>query len=118
MHSDFLRTDSAQRANRLGPEFWTVPATISSRGWPACLPSNNGIWCPSTSFQAIPMASKARRQILITAAAALVLGGIAAMVVLRSLAPTPNLNEIRALARDRQFQRAQMLLDRFLRVYP
>ena len=118
MHSDFLRIDSAQRANRLGLVFWTVPATISSRGQSVCLPFNNGSWWLSTSFQTIPMTSKARSQILIAATAVLFLGGITVLIVLRSLAPTPNLGEVRALARARQFHRAQMLLNRFLRVYP
>jgi tetratricopeptide (TPR) repeat protein len=64
------------------------------------------------------MTGRAHREILIAAVAAISLGGIAALSILRALAPTPNLDEIRALARARQFNRAQLLLDRFLQVHP
>jgi tetratricopeptide (TPR) repeat protein len=64
------------------------------------------------------MTGRAHSQILIAAVAALSLGGIAALSILRALAPTPNLDEIRALARARQFNRAQLLLDRYLQVHP
>jgi tetratricopeptide (TPR) repeat protein len=64
------------------------------------------------------MTSRAHSQVLIAAVAVLSLGVIAAPFIVRSFAPTPNLDEIRALARARQFNRAQMLLDRYLQVHP
>jgi tetratricopeptide (TPR) repeat protein len=64
------------------------------------------------------MTSRLRNQILIVAAGAFSLGGIAALTIWRSLAPTPSLVEIRALARAGQFNRAQTLLERYLQAYP
>jgi len=55
---------------------------------------------------------------VIVVAVVLSVGGIAALAIRRTLAPTPNLNEIRALARAGQFNRAQTLLNRYLQVYP
>ena len=64
------------------------------------------------------MTNRAHNQIFIVAAVVLSLGGVAAFFILRSFAPTPNLDEIRAVARARQFHQAQILLDSYLRVYP
>ena len=62
------------------------------------------------------MTSRAHNQILIVAAVVLSLGGVAAILVVRSFASIPNLDQIRALARARQFHQAQVLLDRYLQV--
>jgi hypothetical protein len=59
-----------------------------------------------------------RNRILIVAALALVPGGIAALGIWRAFWPTPRLDQIRALARVRQFNQAQALLHRYLKVYP
>jgi tetratricopeptide (TPR) repeat protein len=55
---------------------------------------------------------------MILAAVVLSLGGIATLVFWRALAPSPNINEIRALARAGHFLKAQSLLARYLQVYP
>jgi tetratricopeptide (TPR) repeat protein len=64
------------------------------------------------------MTNRSRKLILTAAAVLLAISGIAALVFWRTLATTPNLDEIRALARARQLDRAQSLLDRYLQVYP
>jgi tetratricopeptide (TPR) repeat protein len=52
------------------------------------------------------------------AAVALLIGGIVLLLNGRAIGPAPNLEEIRALARVRQFDRAQGLLQRYLRDHP
>ena len=63
------------------------------------------------------MTSSLNHRILI-AAVVFALGGLAALAIRRMVAPPPNLNQIHALARVRQFNQAQTLLDRYLQVYP
>jgi tetratricopeptide (TPR) repeat protein len=63
------------------------------------------------------MTSRLNHRILIVAVV-FSLGGLAALAIRRMVAPPPNLNQIQALARVRQFKQAQTLLDRHLQVYP
>ena len=64
------------------------------------------------------MKRRLRNWILIVAAAVLSVSGIAATGIWRALRPAPNLDEVRALARARQFSRAQVLLARYLQANP
>jgi tetratricopeptide (TPR) repeat protein len=64
------------------------------------------------------MTSRLRNILLLMAAAALASGGIAAVARRRSLAPTPNLAQILALARAGQFRLAQTLLAQHLKGDP
>ena len=64
------------------------------------------------------MTNKRQTRILIVVTAALVAGGIGALAAWRALAPNPNLNRVRALARAHEFARAQALLEEFLWVSP
>jgi tetratricopeptide (TPR) repeat protein len=52
------------------------------------------------------------------AAVVLCVSGIIAIVNWRAAGPAPSLDEIRALARARQFDRARTLLQRYLQYYP
>jgi tetratricopeptide (TPR) repeat protein len=64
------------------------------------------------------MNSQLRDRILITATVLLLIGGLTALVIWRARGPTPSLDDVAALARARQFKRAQVLLERYLHVYP
>lgn len=64
------------------------------------------------------MKIRMRNLILIVATVVLGVSGISALGIRRAIAPPSSLNEIRALARDHQFERAQALLLRYLRVHP
>jgi tetratricopeptide (TPR) repeat protein len=64
------------------------------------------------------MTNKRQIWILIVVTAALLAGGIGALAAWRALAPYPNLNRVRALARAHEFARAQALLEEFLWVSP
>ena len=66
------------------------------------------------SLKQLSMNSRTRNRILIVAAVVLSIGGIAAFFGRPAIAPTPSLEEIRALARVRQFDRARVLLQRYL----
>jgi hypothetical protein len=55
---------------------------------------------------------------LVLAAVILPIGGIFALLVWRSVGGVPSLNEVRALARVRRFDQAQVLLRRYLKVHP
>jgi tetratricopeptide (TPR) repeat protein len=59
-----------------------------------------------------------RNAILILVAVLLAVSGITAVGILRAIGAPSSLNEVFALARDRQFERAQVLLLRYLRVHP
>jgi tetratricopeptide (TPR) repeat protein len=72
-------------------------------------------WAESKS--SISMKSRLRYGILI-AVTMLFVSGMAALIIRRALGPTPSLSEVRALARARQFNRAQALLARYLRAHP
>ncbi len=67
--------------------------------------------------QAIPMTSRLNHRTLIVAVV-FSLVGLAALAISRMVLPPPNLNQIHALARVRQFKQAQTLLDRHLQAYP
>jgi tetratricopeptide (TPR) repeat protein len=58
------------------------------------------------------------RIILIAAIAVVSVGGIGTLATLRAVAPNPNLDRVRALARAHEFTRAQALLEDYLRVSP
>jgi len=64
------------------------------------------------------MKSRPRQWILIVVTAVLFGGPIATLGIWRALGPTLSLNEVRALARARQFDQAQALLSRYLRAHP
>ncbi len=64
------------------------------------------------------MKVRMRNLILIVATVVVGVSGISVLGIRRAIAPPSNLNEIRALARDHQFERAQALLLRYLRVHP
>jgi tetratricopeptide (TPR) repeat protein len=64
------------------------------------------------------MTSRRRNLIFTVAALLLSIGGIAALAIRHKHASTPKLDEIRTLARARQFSQAQTLLDRYLQIYP
>ncbi len=64
------------------------------------------------------MNSRSRNRIVIVTAVVLAIGGIAAPRIWRALGPSPSLDEVRALARVGQFERAQVLLHQYLRVHP
>jgi tetratricopeptide (TPR) repeat protein len=55
---------------------------------------------------------------LLLGALLLCIGGLGALAIRRSRGPTPTLDEVRALARSKEFRRAQVLLDRYVKVYP
>jgi tetratricopeptide (TPR) repeat protein len=46
------------------------------------------------------------------------IGGLGALAIHRSREPTPTLDEVRALARAKEFRRAQGLLERYVKAYP
>jgi tetratricopeptide (TPR) repeat protein len=62
--------------------------------------------------------NRTTRNIFIVAIAVLSVGGIGALATWRALAPNPNLDRVRALARAHEFARAQALLEDYLRVSP
>ena len=62
--------------------------------------------------------NRSTRIILIVAIAVLSVAGIGALATWRALAPNPNLDRVRALARAHEFARAQALLEDYLRVSP
>jgi tetratricopeptide (TPR) repeat protein len=64
------------------------------------------------------MTNRVRKQFLFAAMAVAFLAAIATLVVLRFRSATPTLSDIRALARRREFHRAQELLERYLSVDP
>ncbi len=69
----------------------------------------------------LPAGSKARRPVVLVVVLTLVviaMIGMAALGVLRSERPRPSLESIRALARARQFGRAMVLLEGYLRTHP
>jgi tetratricopeptide (TPR) repeat protein len=72
----------------------------------------------SSKPRAIPMTTRHRNLILTVAVLLLAIGGIAALAIWRRHASISKLDAIRALARARQFNQAQALLDRYLRIYP
>jgi len=72
----------------------------------------------SSKPRAIPMTTRRRNLILAVAVPLLAIGGIAVLAIWRKHASTPKLDEIRAIARARQFIQAQALLDRYLQIYP
>jgi tetratricopeptide (TPR) repeat protein len=64
------------------------------------------------------MTSQLRNGIWILAAMVLCISGAAALVVRHAIGPVPSLNDVRALARVRQFDPARSLLVRYLEAHP
>jgi tetratricopeptide (TPR) repeat protein len=64
------------------------------------------------------MMSHLRIRISIALAVLLSVGGAAALSIWQAGGPAPKLNDVLALARVRHFEKAQALLDRYLRAYP
>jgi tetratricopeptide (TPR) repeat protein len=64
------------------------------------------------------MEPRSRAPIRIVLAALVCLIGACVPLLWHALRPPPKLDEIRALARDRQFDRAQELMDRYLQTFP
>ena len=63
------------------------------------------------------MNRRSRSLILLLTTLLLAAGGLAAVGIRRAMGRAPSLDEVRALARLGQFERAQSLLDRYLRVH-
>jgi tetratricopeptide (TPR) repeat protein len=59
----------------------------------------------------------ARSTILLMAPLVLVLAALAALGIRRAIGRSPTLEDVRSLARQGEFERAQVLLDRYLRVH-
>jgi len=64
------------------------------------------------------MKVRTRNLILFVAVVVLAVGGLATLGILRVMGSPSSLAEVYALARDHQFERAQVLLLRYLRVHP
>ena len=64
------------------------------------------------------MKSRLPERILVVFMLAISLGGIATLGVCAALSGAPNLDAVRALAREKRFDQAQALLDRYLRAHP
>ncbi len=64
------------------------------------------------------MKVRIRNLILTILAVVLGAGGISALAIRRSIGPSSSLDEVLALARDHQFEAAQVRLLQYLRVYP
>jgi tetratricopeptide (TPR) repeat protein len=64
------------------------------------------------------MKSRLPERILVVFMLVISLGGIAALGIWRALSGPPNLDAVRALAREKRFDQAQALLDRYVRAHP
>jgi tetratricopeptide (TPR) repeat protein len=64
------------------------------------------------------MKSRLPERILIVFMLVISLGGIATLGIWRALSGAPNLDAVRALAREKRFDQAEALLDRYVRAHP